>query len=266
MAASTSASTRSSTKREDRQMKNVFPLVPLQSKHELKKTSLGEDKAGGAAHGMNQLSGGQKSIVSLALLLALQRVACCSPSEGRGASRISDYEGRSRGDGELQSFLSPSTTPQRDERRSRRRRANCAGERLGDHDEEEEEDEDEKDQQERLREQPGGVLLLDEVDAALDENHRRAAAEALRQTTAQRISQIILTTFRPELLDPADCFYHVSQANRVSHVDVVDIDTAIHLLQEQQGDEGNMEELEEDPRVKGEDEEAVSLPLPLTAH
>lgn len=78
-------------------------------------------------------------------------------------------------------------------------------------------------------------------------------------------SSVLFLRGRPELLDPADCFYHVSQADRVSHVDVVDIDTAIHLLQEQQGDEGNMEEVEDDSRVKGE-EEAVSLPLPLTAH
>lgn len=134
--------------------------------------------------------GGQKSIVSLALLLALQRVACCNPRESKEISRISDYEGRSRGDDQLQSFLSPSTTPQREERRTRR--SESVGRRLGGADGEEEEEE----QQERLREQPGGVLLLDEVDAALDENHRRAAAEALRQTTAQRISQIILTTFR----------------------------------------------------------------------
>lgn len=67
---------------------------------------------------------------------------------------------------------------------------------------------------------------------------------------------------RPELLDPADCFYHVSQANRVSHVDIVDIDTAIHLLQEQQGDDGNLEELEDDREMEGEE---VSL-VPLAAH
>ncbi|CBZ51392.1 putative structural maintenance of chromosome domain-containing protein [Neospora caninum Liverpool] len=138
----------------------------------------GRREKDGRTHGVNQLSGGQKSLVSLALLLALQRVSCC---------------------------LSTSTSSDAS-------------------------DED-------IKETPGGVLLLDEVDAALDESHRRAAAQALAQTARRRISQVILTTFRPELLSPADSLFHISQENRVSYVEEIDLRAAMEILQEHQGEE-----------------------------
>ncbi|KAF4644782.1 RecF/RecN/SMC N terminal domain-containing protein [Toxoplasma gondii] len=165
----------------------------------------------GRTHGMNQLSGGQKSLVSLALLLALQRVSCCLSS-------------------------SPSAEF-------------SAGEEV--------------------KETPGGVLLLDEVDAALDENHRRAAAQALAQTASRRISQVILTTFRPELLSPADALFHISQENRVSYVEEIDLRAAMDILQEQQGEEIALHEEASRRMERDSDARLRGLPLtfpPLPAH
>ncbi|PFH32510.1 RecF/RecN/SMC N terminal domain-containing protein [Besnoitia besnoiti] len=155
----------------------------------------------GRTLGMNHLSGGQKSLVSLALLLALQRVSCglSSPSEA-----------------------------------------------------------------DAVRDLPGGVLLLDEVDAALDENHRRAAALALAQTAERRISQVILTTFRPELLSPADSLLHVHQENRVSYAEPIDLRAAVALLQEPQGDEVTFGD-EARKQLRGRSEGAEHEWAPLAA-
>ncbi|KAL8438103.1 hypothetical protein ACSSS7_000468 [Eimeria intestinalis] len=63
-----------------------------------------------------------------------------------------------------------------------------------------------------------GLLLLDEADSALDERHRRLLAAALKASSQSPGCQIILTTFRPELLDCGDRFLLVQQSQRASRL------------------------------------------------
>merc|ERR1711972_533331 len=78
---------------------------------------------------------------------------------------------------------------------------------------------------------PAPFYLLDEVDAALDASYRSALANLVAKTA--RSSQVILTTFRPELLEKADRSYRVYQQNRASRIDVVNRDQAKQVLIEQ---------------------------------
>ncbi|KAL8446010.1 hypothetical protein Emag_004862 [Eimeria magna] len=63
-----------------------------------------------------------------------------------------------------------------------------------------------------------GLLLLDEADSALDERHRRLLAAALEASSRSPGCQVILTTFRPELLDCGDRFLLVQQSQRASRL------------------------------------------------
>ncbi|KAL8271317.1 hypothetical protein Esti_004756 [Eimeria stiedai] len=63
-----------------------------------------------------------------------------------------------------------------------------------------------------------GLLLLDEADSALDERHRRLLADALKASSQSPGCQVILTTFRPELLDCGDRFLLVQQSQRASRL------------------------------------------------
>merc|ERR1719510_1750867 len=60
--------------------------------------------------------------------------------------------------------------------------------------------------------EPAPFYLLDEVDAALDASYRSALANLVSKTA--KSSQVILTTFRPEVLEKADRCYRVYQQNR----------------------------------------------------
>ncbi|KAL8424581.1 hypothetical protein Efla_003697 [Eimeria flavescens] len=75
-----------------------------------------------------------------------------------------------------------------------------------------------------------GLLLLDEADSALDERHRRLLAEALKASSQSSGCQIILTTFRPELLECGDRFYLVQQSQRASTLSELPKEDAHALL------------------------------------
>lgn len=79
--------------------------------------------------------------------------------------------------------------------------------------------------------EPAPFYLLDEVDAALDASYRSALANLIA-TTAQT-SQVVYTTFRPEVLDKADRCYRVYQQNRASRIDAVTREQAKQVLLEQ---------------------------------
>ncbi|KAK0396599.1 hypothetical protein QR680_001781 [Steinernema hermaphroditum] len=66
---------------------------------------------------------------------------------------------------------------------------------------------------------PAPFYLFDEIDAALDAQHRSAVAEMLHELSEN--AQFITTTFRSELLQYADKFYGVRFRNKVSRIDVV---------------------------------------------
>ena len=60
----------------------------------------------------------------------------------------------------------------------------------------------------------GPFYLFDEIDQALDPQHRKAVADMIHELSQE--AQFITTTFRPELLAKADKFYGVKFRNRVS--------------------------------------------------
>ncbi|KAI0216956.1 Structural maintenance of chromosomes protein 3 [Lamellibrachia satsuma] len=66
---------------------------------------------------------------------------------------------------------------------------------------------------------PAPFYLFDEIDQALDAQHRKAVADMIQSLCGN--AQFITTTFRPELLEHADKFYGVKFRNKVSHIECV---------------------------------------------
>uniref|UniRef100_A0A8W7PXS9 Structural maintenance of chromosomes protein 3 n=1 Tax=Anopheles coluzzii TaxID=1518534 RepID=A0A8W7PXS9_ANOCL len=66
---------------------------------------------------------------------------------------------------------------------------------------------------------PAPFYLFDEIDQALDAQHRSAVADMIHEQSDR--AQFITTTFRPELMEKAHKFYGVRFRNKVSHVDCV---------------------------------------------
>jgi structural maintenance of chromosome 3 (chondroitin sulfate proteoglycan 6) len=66
---------------------------------------------------------------------------------------------------------------------------------------------------------PAPFYLFDEIDQALDAQHRKAVADMIHELSKD--AQFITTTFRPELLEHADKFYGVKFRNKVSHIECV---------------------------------------------
>ncbi|KAM7259397.1 hypothetical protein ACFE04_015138 [Oxalis oulophora] len=71
---------------------------------------------------------------------------------------------------------------------------------------------------------PAPFYLFDEIDAALDPQYRTAVGNMAN-------TQFITTTFRPELVKVADQIYGVTHKNRVSQVNVVSKDEALHFIE-----------------------------------
>lgn len=66
---------------------------------------------------------------------------------------------------------------------------------------------------------PAPFYLFDEIDQALDSQHRKAVSDMIHELCKD--AQFITTTFRPELLDKADKFYGVKFRSKVSHIEAV---------------------------------------------
>ncbi len=83
---------------------------------------------------------------------------------------------------------------------------------------------------------PAPFYLFDEVDAALDAAHRTSLATLLDQLSHDngRETQFICTTFRSELLRPADKFFGVSFGSRVSRVEEISRDQAMDFIETSQ--------------------------------
>ncbi|XP_071792675.1 structural maintenance of chromosomes protein 3-like [Asterias amurensis] len=77
---------------------------------------------------------------------------------------------------------------------------------------------------------PAPFYLFDEIDSALDAQHRKSVADMLHELSGN--AQFITTTFRPELLESADKFYGVKFRNKVSHIDVISKDQAKDFLED----------------------------------
>ncbi|VDP23805.1 unnamed protein product [Soboliphyme baturini] len=70
---------------------------------------------------------------------------------------------------------------------------------------------------------PAPFYLFDEIDAALDSQHRKAVADMISKLSKN--AQFITTTFRKELLVKADKFYGVRFRNKVSRISAFTIVT-----------------------------------------
>ncbi len=67
---------------------------------------------------------------------------------------------------------------------------------------------------------PAPFYLFDEIDQALDANHRAAVSRLIQRQARDRDSpaQFITTTFRPELVGVADKCYGIAMQNKVSSI------------------------------------------------
>ncbi|CAK9098995.1 unnamed protein product [Durusdinium trenchii] len=79
--------------------------------------------------------------------------------------------------------------------------------------------------------EPAPFYLFDEIDAALDAQYRTAVARLIARDAKN--AQMVLTTFRPEIIETADRFYRVYQKNRVSRIDCVPRAEAKRVIEEQ---------------------------------
>ncbi|XP_064600089.1 structural maintenance of chromosomes protein 3-like [Liolophura sinensis] len=77
---------------------------------------------------------------------------------------------------------------------------------------------------------PAPFYLFDEIDQALDSQHRIAVADMIHELCQD--AQFITTTFRPELLEHADKFYGVKFRNKVSHVECVSKEEAQDFVED----------------------------------
>lgn len=77
---------------------------------------------------------------------------------------------------------------------------------------------------------PAPFYLFDEIDAALDAQHRKAVADMIHELSDG--AQFITTTFRPELLEHSNKFYGVKFRNKVSHIDCVRREEAYDFVED----------------------------------
>jgi structural maintenance of chromosome 3 (chondroitin sulfate proteoglycan 6) len=83
---------------------------------------------------------------------------------------------------------------------------------------------------------PSPIYLLDEIDSALDLEHRKMVANWLRRGRSEasegdaKSPQFIVTTFRRELVDRADKVIGVSIANNASRITNMNKEDAIQFI------------------------------------
>uniref|UniRef100_A0A915DYR6 RecF/RecN/SMC N-terminal domain-containing protein n=1 Tax=Ditylenchus dipsaci TaxID=166011 RepID=A0A915DYR6_9BILA len=77
---------------------------------------------------------------------------------------------------------------------------------------------------------PAPFYLFDEIDAALDQEHRQTVAAMIHELSDS--AQFITTTFRPELLEHAQNYYGVRFRNKVSYIDPVTREDAYDFIQD----------------------------------
>jgi len=79
--------------------------------------------------------------------------------------------------------------------------------------------------------EPAPFYLFDEIDAALDTQYRTAIARLIARDAKN--AQMVITTFRPEIIETADRFYRVYLKNRVSQISCVSQQEAKRVIEEQ---------------------------------
>jgi len=84
--------------------------------------------------------------------------------------------------------------------------------------------------------EPAPFYLFDEIDANLDTMYRSSVAALINKEAEN--CQMILTTFRPELIEGANRFYRVYMKNRTSRIDCVTKKAAKDAIAQQTKAEG----------------------------
>jgi len=79
--------------------------------------------------------------------------------------------------------------------------------------------------------EPAPFYLFDEIDAALDSQYRTAVAQLVVRSAKN--AQMVITTFRSEIIEKANQFYRVYQKNRVSRIECVSQQEARRVIEEQ---------------------------------
>ena len=84
--------------------------------------------------------------------------------------------------------------------------------------------------------QPAPFYLLDEVDAALDSQHREAVASTISKMASNehKPAQFILTTFKEELLRSCEKFFGIKSEKGHSIVKEIDQEKSLQIIQEKQ--------------------------------
>jgi len=77
---------------------------------------------------------------------------------------------------------------------------------------------------------PAPFYVFDEIDAALDDTHRKAVAEMISRQSKQGI-QFILTTHRPELIGTADKHYLIKYTNGSSFILSCQLSDALQVVE-----------------------------------
>uniref|UniRef100_A0A1I8B5N8 SMC hinge domain-containing protein n=1 Tax=Meloidogyne hapla TaxID=6305 RepID=A0A1I8B5N8_MELHA len=81
---------------------------------------------------------------------------------------------------------------------------------------------------------PAPFYLFDEIDAALDQEHRRSIAGKDMIHELSQTGQFITTTFRAELLEHAEKFYGVRVRDKVTYISEVTKEQAVDFVQDDQ--------------------------------
>eukprot|EP00029_Vermamoeba_vermiformis_P008043 TRINITY_DN3656_c0_g1_i1.p1 TRINITY_DN3656_c0_g1~~TRINITY_DN3656_c0_g1_i1.p1 ORF type:complete len:1231 (-),score=557.87 TRINITY_DN3656_c0_g1_i1:31-3723(-) len=87
---------------------------------------------------------------------------------------------------------------------------------------------------------PAPFYVFDEIDPALDDNHRHAVAAMIKKQS--KVIQFITTSHRPELVSNAHKCYKITFTNRVSNIVSVGQDEALELIKEVEEEEDAQQE------------------------
>jgi len=82
---------------------------------------------------------------------------------------------------------------------------------------------------------PAPFYVFDEIDPALDDNHRHAVATMIKKQS--KVIQFITTSHRPELVAAAHKCYKITFTNRVSNIVSVAQEEALELIKEVEEEE-----------------------------
>jgi len=98
---------------------------------------------------------------------------------------------------------------------------------------------------------PAPFYVFDEIDAALDDQHRRTVAEMIEKLSASG-TQFIVTSHRPEMIQHAHKHYLIKFMNKVSSIGVASQEEALEVIQHDEGEDINVSAHKQAAQDEGE--------------